>query len=178
MRGGTFAIVGHPEDVAMHPRLRRLFAHWRSAAPAAGLPSRARFEAVPIPDLAPDLWILEVQRAPLRLRYASCGARIVAALGHDPTGRWLDEVHPRAQEPNYYDRYRVMVEQGVVTWRKGRPAFWHEVKAGGLENLIVPLAADGRTVDRLVAMTVLYDDAGQTSPVQDPAAPPKPPPTP
>jgi hypothetical protein len=174
MQGGTFAIVAHPDDVSMHPRLRHLFAHWRAAAPVSGLPSRSRFDAVPIPDLSPDIWVLDVHRTPLRMRYASCGARIVAALGHDPTGRWLDEVHPRAQEPNYYDRYRVMVEQGVVTWRKGRPAFWHEVKSRALENLIVPLADDGRTVDRLVAMTVLYDGPSQTSPVQEPAATPKP----
>jgi hypothetical protein len=175
MQGGTFAIVAHPDDVPMHPRLRHLFAHWRAAAPASGLPSRSRFEATPIADLTPDIWVLDVQRTPLRLRYASCGARIVAALGHDPTGRWLDEVHPRAREPNYYDRYRVMVEQGVVTWRKGRPAFWHEVKERGLENLIVPLADDGRAVDRLVAMTVLYDDVAQTMPVHEPpAAAPKP----
>ena len=157
MEGGTFAIVAHPDDVAMHPRLRQLFAHWRAIAPPAGLPGSSDFDAAPVPDLAPDLWLLDVQKAPLRLRYRSCGAGIVAALGHDPTGRWLDEVHPRAKEPNYYDRYRTMVEQGVVTWRKGRPAFWHEVKSRALENLIVPLAKDGRTVDRLVAMTVLYD---------------------
>jgi hypothetical protein len=119
---------------------------------------RSGFDAVPVPDLVPDLWVLDVQRAPLRLRYRGCGARIVAALGHDPTGRWLDEVHPKANEPNYYDRYRIMVEQGVATWRKGTPAFW-DVKSGVLENLIVPLASDGRTVDRLVAMTVLYDGA-------------------
>jgi hypothetical protein len=174
MEGGTFAIVAHPDDVAMHPRLRQLFAHWQAAAPAAGLPSRSRFDAVAIPDLAPDLWMLDVERTPLRLRYSSCGAHIVAALGHDPTGRWLDDVHPRAQERNYYDRYRVMVEQGVVTWRKGKPAFWHEVKSRALENLIVPLATDGRIVDRLVAMTVLYDEPGQTKPVQAPAAAPKP----
>jgi len=165
MEGGTFAIVAHPDDVPMHPRLRQLFALWLSAMPQVGLPMCSRFDAEPIPDLAPDLWLLDVQRAPLRLRYRSCGARIVAALGHDPTGRWLDEVHPRAQETNYYDRYRVMVEQGVVTWRQGRPAFWHEIKSGVLENLIVPLAEDGRIVSRLAAMTVLYDEA-QTSPVQ------------
>ena len=175
MEGGTFAIVGHPDDVAMHPRLRELFALWRKAAPAGGgLPSRSRFDAVAIPGLAPDLWMLDVERTPLRLRYSSCGAHIVEALGHDPTGRWLDDVHPRAQERNYYDRYRVMVEQGVVTWRKGRPAFWHEVKSRALENLIVPLANDGRTVDRLVAMTVLYDDPAQTRPVQAPGALPNP----
>ena len=155
--GDVFAIVAHPDDVPMHARLRRLFARWRAAAPRQGLPDRAALIAEDFGDLAAELWMLEVQRTPLRLRYASCGANVVATIGRDPTGYWLDELFPDAQGTRYYERYRVMADQGVATWRKGRPAFWRGV-VPMIESLMVPLAADGRTVDHFAAITVVHDD--------------------
>ena len=65
-----------------------------------------------------------------------------------------------------------LVARGLLTAVLTR--YGHYVDRGWKNNLIVPLADDGHTVDRLVAMTVLYDEPVQTRPVQPAAVPPNP----
>ena len=46
---------------------------------------------------------------------------------------------------------------GRPMWRRGRPMFQHHTEVNALENVILPLATDRRTPDRLLGMTVFFD---------------------
>lgn len=155
----AFSIVHAAGDAPMHPEMVRLFEYWRAIAPPGRLPGRQHFDPLAIPDLLPRLWLLDVQRDPFRLRYRLCGTTLVESVGLDPTGRWLDEVHDGARDPRYFDRYRLMVDQGVATWRRGQAHFRHDQAWIVLENLILPFASDGADVDLLVALTRRHDRA-------------------
>jgi hypothetical protein len=150
------------DTAAWHPRVLRLYRYWLSICPPGGDPPRRRaFDPVAVPDLLPGIWLLDVQRAPFRLRYRLAGTGIVEAIGHEVTGQWLDEAHPNIRaNGHFFDRYRGVVETGVPSWRKGRPMLWTNRDFGAIENLVVPLATDGRTVDILCAYTVLYRPDG------------------
>ena len=54
-----------------------------------------------------------------------------------------------------------MVETGHATWRRGVPLWTRDPKHQLIETLIVPLADDGRTVDKMLAGSVLFDTTGR-----------------
>ena len=142
---------------AWHPRAARLYRYWQSVAPPDALPGRRHFDPIDIPELLSCIWLLDVQRHPFRLRYRLAGTAIVEALGREVTGQWLDEAHPRVrEEAAFFVRYRGVVENGEPSWRKGLPRLWTHRDFGNIENLLLPLAQDGRSVDMLCAFTVFY----------------------
>jgi hypothetical protein len=158
---GPFQIPA-AERAEWHPRLQKLYEYWVSIRPAdRSLPGRQHFDPCDIPDLLSALWLLDVQRAPFRLKYRLVGTQIVAAQQGDYTGRWLDEVDPHLLDtPEFFERYRLVVDTGMPDRRRGRRRMALE-KANEVENLVVPLATDGRNPDILVVCSVLYDMAGR-----------------
>jgi hypothetical protein len=141
--------------VDAHPRISRLFATWKSRHRPAGLPGYTSFASGDLDELRPGLWVVEVQREPFRLRYRTVGSRVVEALGRDVSGMWLDEAHPTGR-PKYAERAMAVVRTGVPSWRRGPPLLWQHALYTKLENLILPLADDGATIDTLLMLTVFY----------------------
>ena len=146
------------DQQALHPKIARALAYWRAIHPAPGvLPGRQHVDPMAIPEVLPGVWLLDVQRAPFRLRYRLAGTRIVESLGREITGEWFDEVHPEmAQDPGYLDRYVGVVESRAPSWRRGKPRLWSRRGCSELENVVLPLAADGAQVDMLMIVTVIY----------------------
>ena len=154
---GTVEIGTPLETKPRDPRAARLHRYWQSIAPPNALPGRQHFDPVDIPELLSCLWLLDVQRSPFRLRYRLTGTAIVEALGREVTGQWLDEAHPHIEDrAGFIARYAGVVERGQLSWRKGYPRLWTHRDFGIVENLLLPFARDGHTVDMLCALTVLY----------------------
>ncbi len=155
-----------------NPKLQRLHRYWVSIHPdTQRLPGRQNFDPVEIRDLLPNVWLLDVQRKPFRLKYRLMGTRVVEWIGKDYTGRWLDEVHPHI--PDLADdqgavgkalpRFKTVVEQGVVDWRRGKPSLFLAHKDFvEIERALLPLASDGHDVDVLLAGTVFYGQNGES----------------
>lgn len=148
---------------AWHQRLRRFFDYWLSIRPESGaLPGRQHFDPLPLFDVMPYVWMLDVERSPLRFRYRLAGTREVQTLEREVTGQYLDDVHPRLKESaEHLDRFVRMAEKGCATYRKGRVRFRHDKLHQMVENCIVPFARDGETVDMLVACSIPYDLDGR-----------------
>jgi hypothetical protein len=159
---------GNPCDHrdALHPKVARVLAYWQSIHPPADptranppprLPGRRHFDPMAIPEALPGICLLDVERNPFRLRYRVAGTRIAASLGKEPAGRSFEEMHPAAaHDPTYLDRHRRVVETAIPSWRRGPPRQWSRRECIEIENLILPLAADGTTVDLLLTLTVMY----------------------
>lgn len=173
-QGGPVEVpLGAHETAATqwHPKIRRFFDYWQAKHPprastdSGGLPGRQNIDPLEIPDLLPNIWLLDVQHEPFRLRYRLVGTGIVEARGRDQTGQWLDEAHPElASDPVYLERYRSVVASGNPSWRRGPPRFWFHADFGLIENLILPLAADGTHIDMLMILTIMYwREAGDRS---------------
>ncbi len=146
-----------------HAKIARFFLYWRSIHPPQGLPGRAHLDPLAIPTLLPGIWLLDVQHEPFRLRYRLAGTETVEAIGAEVTGRWMDEVNPHlTRESGYLDRYRAIVAQRLPSWRRGPPLLMSQ-RVRTIENIVVPLAADGVTVDMLAALTV-FDFGPNASP--------------
>jgi hypothetical protein len=138
-----------------HPKLRRLLNYWESIRPAPGqLPGRQHFDPIDVPDLLPWIWLLDVERDPLRFKYRLLGNEQVLAIGSNPIGQWLDEVHPEFVTHPYYRDYVRLAVEGEASFRRGPPAFHTDKRFVSLQRLLLPLARDGRIVDMLLAVTV------------------------
>jgi len=144
-----------PEEC--HPKITKLVDYWRAQHPEQGLPGRQHIDPVDIPELLPNVWLIDVQHNPLRYRLRLVGTRIVAYAGEDNTGQWLHE-----RWPDYDDApMRQTVLSGKPTWWRGPSQFRPEKSYFELERVRLPLSGDGKTVDMLFCLTIFYDQNGK-----------------
>jgi len=141
----------HADIVGVHD-------YWRSIHPPVGLPGRQHVDVLDIPrELLPRIWLLDIQPEPFRLRYRLAGTEIVRAIGREVTGQWLDDAHPHLKnEPDYLARYREVLASRTPSWRRGRAVLWTHQDYREIENILLPLARDGASVDMIMVLTVLY----------------------
>ena len=147
-----------PADPAnWHPILRELLAYYTKIAPPGQLPGRQHFQPQGVPAVLPRLILLDVHRPPLRYKYRLVGTKEAELYGHDPTGRWYDEVRPRnAKTENGYRRLTDAAERGVMSYRKGQVLAIRHREHQSAENLVAPFASDGKTVDMIIVVGVIY----------------------
>jgi hypothetical protein len=142
-----------------HPAVATLYDHWHALIVERGgsLPSAQTIarDGLP-PAVGPWCWLVAWQPDPARLRYTSIGAKIVAMLGADHTGSWLDEIHPElALDETHLDRHRTVASTHIPNWRKG-PALLHYERAAFVESITMPLATDGARVDAFLLQSRFY----------------------
>ncbi len=143
-------------------RVAYMYAYWRRIRPAPDLlPGRRHFDPIDVPRALASTWMLDVQREPFRLKYRLIGTNIVRMIGGDFTGRWFDEARPNLlKSMPGLERYRLMVETGRATWRRGIPVLAADPYWKTSENVMMPMASDGRNVDLLMCCSVYYSHDG------------------
>jgi hypothetical protein len=144
-----------------HPLPPQLLALWRACCRGSLLPKRADFDPLQLRPHLGWLCVVEVQRgAPGAedLVYRLIGTGIVDMVGRDATGKPVSQVLP----PGALTIYRHLIAKprparshGQVAWR-GKGFIRHE-------SLLLPLADDGRTVDRFLVEMVFPEGAGKAS---------------
>jgi len=155
-----------PKEAA--PQIKALYTYWQSIHPEGGpegkaLPGRRHFDPIDIPDLLPNIWLIDVVRdaqhdgAP-RFRFRLVGTQIVKFTGRDATGLWLDEVYPAYETTEAYRAHRAVCESGEPHYRKSGVISNPGRKYVEAERLYLPLAEDGRTVDIILVMTLYSGD--------------------
>jgi hypothetical protein len=144
-------------------RVDRFFQYWLDRVPAPGLlPGRQHIDPLAMPDLISRLWLLDVVRPPEahrppRFRYRLVGTKEVETLQREVTGQWFDEVHANAGgKPAVIERLTQMVNRRMPTYRRGSVRLAHHKDHQRVENCMVPLASDGRTVDIIAVLSQLY----------------------
>jgi hypothetical protein len=145
-----------------NPKVARFFAYWLALKPQQGLPGRQHFDPLAIPDLMPRVWMLDVLREPLRYRYRLVGTKEVETLQREVTGMFFDEVHAHPHDKREtYGRFSEAVNGQIASYRKGNLVAIHKQEHVLVENCLVPMARDGRTVDLLIGFSVLYRRDGE-----------------
>jgi hypothetical protein len=145
--------VDMPAVELSDPMMQRLFAYWRGKCRGDQLPGRQHIDPLDFPDLLPHISIFDVVHigGAVRCRIRLMGTANVQLMGADCTGQFFDaRMRPE-------DAARIMVSYRQVIAER-RPHFLHgSVAIPGREHvhyerLLLPLAADGRTVDMLLAL--------------------------
>jgi hypothetical protein len=136
-------------------RVRALYEYWRAIHQPTGLPGRQHFDPLKIPTLLPWLWLVDIHRDPLRFKFRLYGTQHILPSGGDHTGKWIDEAYANFTASDVYPDYVDVAEKAAVSYRKGR-ASYHAPDYKELERVMLPLAADGSTVDMILAITVYF----------------------
>ncbi|WP_192813256.1 PAS domain-containing protein [Oceanibaculum indicum] len=154
-----FLVDDATERDGWHPLVRTVHDYWLRIAPPGLLPGRQHMDPLDIPDLLPRIWLLDVIWPGPEFRFRLVGSRIVNRLGHDPTGERLEDASlDYEQNPSLTERYRATVEHRQPTYRLGPQRLTRTRDFEFVENIFLPMAEDGRTVDMLMALSVLVDN--------------------
>lgn len=126
---------------AASPSLHELYLYWRAKWQDGRLPGCTDIEPLDIPALLPQVYLVDVEREPLRFRFRLVGTRIVAWLGRDTTGQEI--------APDLVERYR----EAVTT---GRPLFdslslaGKAGRQGCYQRVLLPLAGANGSIEMLL----------------------------
>ena len=131
------------------PELRRLHEDWEQRRRGREFPARADFDPVDLRYVLGDLSLVEVLRDPLRFRFRLHASNLADRSGIDLTGRLLDEMPDERQRNNALRHY-----QQVLAERRPAVVFlrneYTDNRSWHCEVLVLPLAADGATIDMLM----------------------------
>lgn len=133
------------------PLLKRLHAHWMERSCDGRPPAREDFDPLSMKDFLGSVFLVVAEPEIEDFRYTLIGTKITQNVGIDNTGRCVSEVFGAPGLRLYRavrDRARPIRVSGVVDWRR------KEHKA--YEAVIMPLADDGRTVNRLIGGMVFF----------------------
>jgi hypothetical protein len=164
----TMEIAGLPNEAALDARGRRLFEYWRAKRGARKMPCRGDLSPDDIPDLLPDIGLVDVLAEPPHLRYRLVGTRQVAARGYDPTGQPVAEFHLGRDIPGMREQvlsnYRRVIDSGKPLFRDTSIAGHDnrgDILLGGRLiarfSLFLPLSTDGASVDMILVYSRLEE---------------------
>ncbi len=141
------------------PRVRAFHEYWKRMAPGPGLlPARRHFDPTAMPELMPNIWLLDILGNPPRFRYRLIGTALDTGPLAGATGRYMDEVSPDfAVNPTLPDY--CAVAKGAISWRRGAPAFSFMEMWRHIERVMLPLAEDGKTPDMMLNLTLVLERA-------------------
>ncbi len=126
------------------------FAYWKSKSAGGRLPSRADIRPSQIPRLLPNIILLDVVRGPeLDFRYRLIGTRVVEHLPSDYTGLCFSEIDHQRPPSQIWENCRKVAETREPFFAR-TPYVGPQSEFRRAEDLILPLANDGTTVDTLL----------------------------
>lgn len=132
------------------PDLLRLFEYWLERCKGGLLPARRDIDPLDLPYIIGNLILVDVEREPyLRFRYRLTGSHLSAQMRLNLTGTLVED-HP---DPTFRALANAVYTQVATT---GRPLAYRrdqivDKRVRRYDVLILPLASDGHTVDKVLA---------------------------
>jgi hypothetical protein len=143
-----------PPVIAENPVLAKLWTYWQAKRGIQSMPRRRDVDPTEIVSILPHLQLVE--RIDGRFRYRLCGTAIVAAYGHDLTGRFVDEIIPAHRREVAENHYTLLYKGCRPIFVKNKYTTTRSLDIIA-SRLILPLSEDDVTVAMvLVAQTFDY----------------------
>ncbi|NIA67098.1 PAS domain-containing protein [Pelagibius litoralis] len=131
-------------------KLQRLFAYWQKLCRDERMPSRRDIDPVEIPDLLPNIFLLDVVGDGEDFVFRLAGTLVEDAFSMTLHGKSIAEIQRQAGSTGIPDAHHIEVARG------GGPRYQEgNMPVAGREHwmihrLLLPLASDGETVDVLM----------------------------
>jgi hypothetical protein len=156
---GLFAVETHKfsgESLALaelrHPVLREAYHYWCGKCDGRTMPSRQDIAPEEMKSYLPRVMLIDVQSEPRDFIYRVFGSVIAAAHGKEYTGKSARTLEPPGFAELIWQQYLDVVEA-----KAPRLHAIHLASGGKYMNyqrLTMPLASDGETVDKLLAVSI------------------------
>lgn len=143
-----------------HANVRQIVDYWRSIHPETGIPGRQHFDPLDVPNLLPNIRLLDVVGDPPRFRIRLMGTRLRDFFGAELTGRWLDALFSNLEGSLTHIELLRTIETRGPRWRRGKPALDIEKDYLDMERVYLPFARDGRHVDMILTYHLCFDSDG------------------
>ncbi len=138
-----------------HPTLVAIYRYWEGKRRDRAMPARSDMEPTELGALLPYIYMVDVERAPLRFKYRLIGTAIVHLLGRDYTGRTVDAQNYGAQHAAELQAiFSIVIESARPVGWKGTMFYIAGREWLPIESILLPLAKDGHTVDIIFAAFV------------------------
>ena len=142
-----------PMPVITTPQLRSLLDLWAAKCAGRALPSRADFSDADLRPWFGNLLMVDVIEGPHQFRFRLMGTSLVDAACRELTGKFFDEADITGYEPDVLDDYAEVLRScaPLCKTRRYNPTpgtFMDHWRV--YERLLLPLANDGETVDRIL----------------------------
>lgn len=141
-----------------HPELDALYALWKQTG-GERLPARQQLPPARLKRWLGNLAIVRLVPPSGRLRVDLVGTRIVEIDGVDSTGRFLDEIAPPHAVDILLEPYRTVLDRGQPHYHRFVPP---SRPTTAVHRLLLPLADDGVTIDRI--LSGVYAEVGAVQP--------------
>lgn len=132
-----------------------LYRLWNARLAGRPLPARADFDPIDMVALLPHLYLLDVgpvtETATPRFRYRLIGTAIVNLLGRDSTGKYVAEPLHGDRTVGLQRLFTLVAETRAPVVIKGHIFYIRDKSWVFVEALLLPLSADGGTVDMIMA---------------------------
>lgn len=145
--------------MTLHNRLtspvnRASFAYWSSKHDGDALPGRANVDPLEMRAFLVNIVLLDVLRDPLDFRYRLIGGVVRHHLSADLRGQSMRQISHQAPPSIIFESCRQVVDSSQPL-SSAIPYVGPHKDFRAAEDLILPLASDGRTVDMLL-VTIDY----------------------
>jgi len=148
------------EQLVWHPKLRSLHDYWCSKRAPAGLPRKRDIDPVEIGSLLNNVFLVSVERDPVRFRYRLIGSAIIDVSRANMTGRTMDEAYPGIREKVTYLDYLACTEQASVRYYRGHTMFDPDFAFLTTDRILLPVTEDSGAVDFILGGAIHRDASG------------------
>lgn len=153
-------MTGEIDPLDWHPKLKALHDYWLSKRPAGGLPRRMDIDPADIAPLLGNVFLVSVERDPIRLRYRLLGSSIIEVSRANMTGRYMDEAYLGSERKPSYADYVACVERAAVRYYRGKAMFDPDFDFLGSDRLLLPVTETEGSVDYILGGVIYRDAAG------------------
>lgn len=148
-------------SLAVDPILATVFKYARGRRGGRAFPALTDIELFDVPVCVPFMFTMAVTGSPPRFKYKFSGTKVDEIMGHNPMGRFVDDIYPRSSHrivQSYAElaqRMRPQLLRASFAPPVGPPRI--------LLRLAMPLSDDGKTLTHILGALVMhYDHAGYT----------------
>jgi len=142
-------------DIA-HPKLRQLYEYWLAKRGERTMPSRADLDPIEMTFIIGNIILVDVlDGSPPRFRIRLHGTNLSQRVGFELTGKMLDELPITDFRERAQDSFTEVV--AAAKPGHGRRDRVLDGRMARYETVILPLSADGISVDRLI-VGLIHDD--------------------
>lgn len=148
------------EQLVWHPKLRSLHDYWRSKRASAGLPRKRDIDPAEIGSLLNNVFLVSVERDPIRFRYRLLGSAIIGVSRANMTGRTMDEAYPGIREKATYLDYLACTEQASVRYYRGHAMFDPDFAFLTTDRILLPMTDGSGAVDFILGGAIHRNGSG------------------
>ncbi|WP_417515056.1 PAS domain-containing protein [Minwuia sp.] len=153
----SLEVFHHPSEAELgDARMVALWSYWRGLCDGHALPSRMMIEPEELKPVLPWVFLIDVHGEG-GFRYRLVGTAIVEEMGYDMTGQLVSNAYAGRDWDDVLKDYRYVIDRKRPCLTVNSVLLEPSGQRYSYSRLLLPLAADGTSVDMLLGAAIARD---------------------